>query len=261
MIDTTCNKWAFTFCNVDLIRLISTSGGIKWLKWQVVIVYASDQVQNSTQWLRNYASNTVISSLFLAIYSNCRWVPVLRKYETLSKCWLDVGSASTPLAQHQASIGSMSRVCWMVCSQTCHNLPPKAHFLSHASPSEQRSNTPSDSIWQESRANSSRAAIIIPNASKAILLATCPVLMRSPCQRGLWVHKHEKRQLPVLPPALAHTAYFVLFSTVPSGENGVIHWVTSDPHCCVKWCARCWLCSRICFACGNCHNHNTIRSA
>ena len=33
------------------------------------------------------------------------------KHETMNQCWADAGPTSAPLAQHQPSIGSMSRAC------------------------------------------------------------------------------------------------------------------------------------------------------
>ena len=35
------------------------------------------------------------------------------KPEILNQCWLNVGPSSAKLAQHQATIESLSRVCWV----------------------------------------------------------------------------------------------------------------------------------------------------
>ena len=37
-----------------------------------------------------------------------------RKHEMFNQCWLNVGPASQPVAQHCANIGWTSRVCWDV---------------------------------------------------------------------------------------------------------------------------------------------------
>ena len=36
------------------------------------------------------------------------------KHDALAQCWADVGPSSTTLAQHQPSIGTTPRVCWVV---------------------------------------------------------------------------------------------------------------------------------------------------
>ena len=38
---------------------------------------------------------------------------LLSKHDTLNQCWFDIGPSSATLAQHQTSIVSMCRVCWV----------------------------------------------------------------------------------------------------------------------------------------------------
>ena len=47
---------------------------------------------------------------FIARASFCMYIHVFNPAGTLSQCWLKAGSPSATVAQHEANIGSVSRV-------------------------------------------------------------------------------------------------------------------------------------------------------
>ena len=67
------------------------------------------------------------------------------KHETLNQCWADVGPTSATLAQHQPSIGSMSRACWGIYQILCYSLAVNLPELSGRRCSAQK--------WKSTRTN------------------------------------------------------------------------------------------------------------